>query len=122
MAVLLIIAVLFSMTGALAATYTKTTRFAMTTCGDKFPWKTTTLYIKNYSSSSAAIVATVIKNDGCGVSRKVCVIFPGSTGVMRFYTGFRKVGNINVELSKSLGNRYSCSLYNTDNTPVIKVG
>lgn len=120
LAMLLIVAVLLSTTAAFAATYTKTTKFSLVTCGDKLLRKTT-LYIKNTSSSAGWITATVTSRTGCGASRSVCAIPKGCTGVINFYTGFGQVGQVEVTISQDpMSRNYSCSLWTSDGSTIVR--
>lgn len=124
LSLVLVITLLMSAIGASAGTYKNKTTWRMVTCGDKLLRKTA-LYVRNTSTGRDApsLVLTVTQKNGCGSSRNICVIGPNSTGKIIFYTYLGNVGDIRFTISPSgMSNKYSCTMYNGDGSPIVKVG
>lgn len=129
LAMALIVALLLSTTAAFAATYSKTTKYRLNTCGDKLFGRRTTLYVRNTAKKTDNwglyndLNVTVTRHSSCGVSRSSVCVPRGSTGAITITTGFGKVGSVEFAVSRSsLSKTYSFDAWNSDGRPIIKIG
>lgn len=127
LAMALIVALLLSTTGAFAATYSKTTKYRLNTCGDKLFGRRTTLYVRNTAQKSSRfandLYVTVTRHSNCGVNRSSVWVARGCTGAITFTTGFGKVGIAEFTISRGMhAANYSFNAWNSDDRPIVKIG